>query len=258
MKEKEYRRLSDHEIIMLETLLREHIIGVFGELLDATWVWLQTEEAREYFYQQQEMFNIFIAESRIQDRWNDIITERAKKGVDITGQIYEYARQVNTPEGVVHFTPAEQKMFNQLCDYNYELIRNVGADEVRAIRKKLLEDAIEGVNPRRTSLRELQLQPINGLSPQQRAVTIARTENARAINTATLMTMKEDGVMFVTPLCSTDCKVCNSHVGDLIPIDEALDEPLYHPNCGCSWTAAVNPETGTYTIDGGEAFEQLS
>ena len=232
--------ISLTERLRLERGLLEVMLGGFDELTFNTWEWLKTSEAQEMFYEQNTLFTTFFRSSGINDVWQDIIDARASKGVDVTQSIYEYARQVNMEDHLVPYTATETAALNRLCDYNYELIRNVTIDEVTAIRRQLVQDFANGTYPMQTTLKELQLQPINGWSPQQRAQVIARTETARTWNVSTLETFRNDGVeMVVLYGCDSSCDVCGEYFSP-IPIDEAMSVGVPHPNCTGVWVSAEN------------------
>ena len=151
---------------------------------------------------------------------------------------------------LVEYTRTERAALNRLCDYNYELIRNVTNDEITAIRRSLVQDYAEGQNPRQSHLRELALEPINGFSPAKRAEMIARTESARTLNVSTLETMRADGVQYVVLYgCNPDCDECSQYMDEEHPvrIDEALGVEVPHPNCRGTWIVVADSVKGLYT-----------
>lgn len=243
-----YRRPSDSERHMMESRLLSVIAESFDELVDATWTWLQSPSTREIFVRRQRIINVFFEESGIREQWDEIVQRHARQGVDIVSEIYEYTRKMNLAESVIHYTPTERMILNNLADSSYELIRNVSEDQVRGIRRHLVQDYAEGENPRRTSLKEIQLEPINGWSPETRAEVIARTETARIINTGLLETYRQDGVGYVEFLASgNSCDECSSRDGKIFPVSEAVGDPCIHPNCTCTYIPARDPETGHFT-----------
>lgn len=235
-----YRLLSMSERLRLEALLEENIVSGFTELVDRTVEWLGTPVARDFFSERQGQLHSFYRESGIQQEWDNIIERRATRGAGIAEQVYNYARSINSPEGLVEFNSRERSILNMCCDNQYELVKNASEYEVQGIRRSILQDMAEGVNPRQTSLRDVQLTPINGLSPEQRAVTIARTETATIANTATLQQYISDGIEWVElstgPGC---CEDCEDMANQLLPIEVAMDDPVIHPNCRCAWKAVV-------------------
>lgn len=232
----DYRRLMPDEKLKWELQLQNTIVGGFDEAVIKTSEWLESPMAKEYFTNQRGMLNTFFRESGINKTWNEIIETRAQQGVDVTKQIFDYARAVNMKDHLIPYTDTERRALNRLCDYNYNLIVNVTHDEIASIRRKLVQDYAEGRHPTKTGLKELQLQPINNWTPEQRAVVIARTESARALNVSTLETMKTDGVeMVILYGCDLTCEACLEYNLNPIPIDEAMELELPHPNCTGSW-----------------------
>ena len=232
--------LSFGERALLENQLLSIMLGGFDEIVFATWEWLKTAEAQEAFLEQNRRLTTFFNTSGIADKWSDIIESRASSGINATEYIYEYARKVNMEDYLVPYTATETNALNMLCDSNYELIRNVTLDEVTAIRRQLVQDFAQGTYPLQTSLKELQLKPINGWSPQKRAEVIARTETARAWNTSTLETYRNEGVeMVVLYGCDSTCDICSEYFTPT-PIDEALAVGVPHPNCTGDWVSAEN------------------
>lgn len=239
--DKVYRLLTAEERRRFESLIEANIVEGFAEAVDRTTEWLSTPAARDFFFERQGQINKFYRESGIEQEWQNIVTRRATRGADIAEQIYTYSRNMNS-EGVVEFNRRERAILNNICDNQYELVRNTTQYEVEGIRRSILQDVAEGRNPKQTHLREVQLQPINGQSPEQRAVTIARTETATISNLAALEQYQADGVEMVVLVGGgnvNSCDECSELAGEEIPIDEAMDMPVLHPNCACTWRAVV-------------------
>lgn len=253
---KDYPPINPDDRFILENQMLSVMLGGFDEIVFRTWEWLKTERAREAFLEQNTRLATFFRTSGINDVWSEIIEARARTGVDTTEYIYAFARKVNMEDHLVPYTATETAALNRLCDYNYELIRNVTVDEVTAIRRQLVQDFANGTYPLRTTLQELQLKPINNWSPEQRARIIARTETARALNVSTLETFRNDGVEFVELVgCDPTCDECaayqagSSDYPDGVPIEDALECELPHPNCTGAWVAVRNTDTGMYIND---------
>ena len=238
------RKLTDHERRALELQIHKNILNGFDEILSATEEWLELESTKNYFFKQSGRLVEFMENSGIRDEWQNIINKRATKGADIIEEVYNYGRNKGLKD-IVEYTQTERRIVNNLADYNYELIKEVTEDHVRSIRGRLIDDFGLGVNPRNTNLKEMtELPGIRGWSPEYRAELIARTETARATNIGTLQQYKADGAQFVELIVNTDCDECGAHAGEKVPIDEALDEPIFHPNCKCTWKPATNDATG--------------
>lgn len=235
---KDYRPITPEEKEMWANKFNSVMTAGFDEAVSTTYEWLSSPEVADYFYNQRGLLNTFFETSGINKQWRGIIERRAEQGVDVTKQIFDYARSVDMEDYLVEYTDTERRAFNRLCDYNYELIVGVTQDEIMAIRRKLLQDYAEGRHPTQTALRELQLQPINGWSPQERAVVIARTESARTLNTSRLETMHADGVkMVLLHGCDITCKECMKYNLYPTPIEEAMEMPVPHPRCTGSWVS---------------------
>lgn len=232
--------LTAEQRAYLEKLLMDNFRYAFDEIVDVGWEWLSTPEAAEYFQERQDRLTTFFEDSGIHKQWNDIIQHRAENGADLVTQIYDMARHQNVDETIFDYTSQERAVFNRLADNQYELVKDVTEQQVKGIRRLLIEDYAKGVNPNKTSLKRIQLEPMNGRSCSERAQLIARTETARTVNCAALMQYYDEGVQFVELLCEDGCDECKKHQGKQVPIMEALDMPTIHPNCRCRWIAADN------------------
>lgn len=258
-----YRMFTVAEINFLQSELFKSIMGGFEESVQTTMEWFVTDEAKDFFQQRQYRITNFFNESGIAEQWSNIVESRAKEGADIVEGIYNYARDVRMGDDIREYTEVERARINQLCDYNYELIKDVTEEQIQGIREALIQDYAEGRNSRRTEilekLEQIQLEPIHTFSPEQRARMIARTETNRASNIATLEQYRADGVTRVELLVNSDCEECNSHKededGTIIEytIDEALEDPIFHPNCSCRWRPYKDASTGLYAIDNEQA-----
>lgn len=249
----DYHTWTPEEIAFLEGLWIEFFMTeVFSASIEETLQWWQSDEAREFYHERQGRINDFFNESGISERWHDFAEQRAKRGADITEQIYDYAKKVRTGEDAPQYTRMEREGMNKLCDYNYELIRDVTQQQIKGIRDCLIQDYAEGRNSRQSvlleKLEQVQLEPIHTFSAEQRAKMIARTETSRITNRATLEQFKRDGVKYVTYKCNSNCSVCLAHAGEkhAVPVDEALEQDsIFHPNCSCT-PVAVADENGFY------------
>ena len=237
---KQYRTINQAERLQYEALVESNILDGLAETVDEAMTWLSTPEAEAFFKKRNIRMTRFFRESGLEARWDGIIQRRAERGADIAEQIYDFARSLNL-EGVVEYNTRERAILNSICDSQYELVRNTTQGQVQGIRRAILNDVAEGINPLQTSLKQVQLEPINGMSPTQRAEMIARTETARITNTATLEQYLRDGVTMVELIGGgvNCCEECEALIGRKIPIQEAMDEPCIHPNCRCAWIPVV-------------------
>ena len=67
-----------------------------------------------------------------------------------------------------------------------------------------------------------------------RALMVARTETARAFNTANAITLKSHGWQQVQWNAAFDaCEDCSAKDEEVMSIEDYLKEPILHPNCRC-------------------------
>lgn len=224
----------------LEKLLMDNFRYAFDEIVNVGWEWLSTPEAAEYFQQRQDRLTLFFEHSGIHDKWEEIIINRAENGADVVEQIYNIARQNDVDGSLFQYTSKERAIFNRLADEQYELVKDVTQQQVKGIRRLLIEDYAKGINPSKTSLKQMQLEPVNGHSCKERAEMIARTETAKTLNSASLMQYYDEGVQYVELIGEDACDECKKHQGRQVPIEEAIDMPVLHPRCRCRWIAADN------------------
>lgn len=238
-----YRQFTLEEVMMMQGLYWNFFKETFEESVKKTLEWWVTDEARQFYQERQGRITNFFNSSGISEEWSSFVEERATRGADITEQIYDYAKEVRMADDVLPYTQSEIDGLNLLCDYEYELIKNVTEEQIQGIRECLIQDFAEGRNSTQTEilnkLEQIQLEPIHTFSPEQRARMIARTETSRITNRATLEQMKRDGVKYVTYYRASgeDCDICDDHCGDenKVPVDEALDgDEIFHPNCSCT------------------------
>lgn len=69
------------------------------------------------------------------------------------------------------------------------------------------------------------------ISSRSRALTIARTETATATNTGAILAYETVGVKEVEVLDGDDDEDCASVNGQTWTLEEAIENPIAHPNC---------------------------
>ena len=236
----DYNQITLDERIRLENMIQKNMQLGYDELIFESLEWLNTPAAKEYFFKRAGRLSAFFEESGINDEWERIVSNRATKGADIAAQVYEYTKKKNSVTDILEYTQTERNVLNNLCDSQYLLVRNSSEGLIQNIRTSMVQDYAAGTHPTETSLRQTLTEGINGWTPEQRAVVIARTETARIINDANLMQYMNDGVTMVEFLASGDaCDECSSLEGRPVPIQEALDAPIVHPNCRCTWIPVI-------------------
>lgn len=77
------------------------------------------------------------------------------------------------------------------------------------------------------------------ISKRTRALTIARTETATATNTGAILAYETAGVKSVEVLDGDDDEDCASVNGQTWTLEEAMDNPIAHPNCTRAFAAIV-------------------
>lgn len=253
-----YRQFTLEEILWMQGKFWDFFKETFTQSVQRTMDWWISDEARDFFQERQGRLTNFFNESGIAEEWGKFVEERATMGADIAEQIYDYSREVRMAEDVVPYTQAEREGMNLLCDYEYELIKDVTEEQIQGIRECLIQDYAEGRNSTETEilnkLEEIQLEPIHTFSSEQRARMIARTETSRITNRATLEQFKRDGVKYITYFCNSDCEVCLEHCGDenKVPVEEALDgDEIFHPNCSCTPIPAPDEDGRFISVDNG-------
>ncbi len=240
MKKKNYIQPNPDDIRRQDAALTNNILSGFNANVNATMYFLGTDEAREYFNTRAGRMYQFFKTSGINNEWDRIIDEHARTGADISTEIYKYALNLNQQKVIREYTETERITMNRIADYTYDLIQDVSREQVRGIKRQLLQDYTNGENPRRTSLLDIQIEPIHTFSPEQRAVMIARTERGRALNCGLLDAYKRDGIRFVELWVTSECEECKAAATELgsVTIEDAKEDPLIHPNCQCTWRPA--------------------
>ncbi len=238
----DYRLFTFAEIQFLQSIYYSTFMETFKQAIEKTMDWWDMEETKIFFQEQQYRLTTFFNESGIADEWNSFVEERATHGADIVEQIYDYARDVRQESAIVPYTSVERISLNELCDYNYELIKDVTQQQIRGIRECLIQDFAEGRNSKRTEilekLEQIQLEPIHTFSAEQRARMIARTEVNRITNRVKVNQMYRDGVKYMTYERKSDkpCDICDEHCGEenkILVEDAVFGTEIFHPNCSC-------------------------
>ena len=83
-----------------------------------------------------------------------------------------------------------------------------------------------------------------------RSLVIARTETARALVQANLVTYREANVESVEWLVADPCEICAANDGVVVPLGEAFPsgdtEPPAHPNCVCDVAPVLSDVSGSF------------
>ncbi len=229
-----------------------------NQQLAATIEWLSSKEAQRFFNERTRKIQSFWKTSQMREQWDEITQANVKDSQEYIEHIYETGARLGYSElgRIVGVTQADRDTLFYLKEYNYDLIKRMNDDMIQNIRSILTGAEAEGLHPFETAgrLADAGLEPIRGLSPLQRARTIARTESrrARTVGTAqayvnygvekaeiitysgadaTVEDMEADGV----------CEDCiDLYENNPYPVMEIASLVPVHPNC-------YHPKTQLYT-----------
>lgn len=129
-----------------------------------------------------------------------------------------------------HFTTYLAARITQLD----ETTREVVADE---LRRSLEDDTVDSVQDLAGRLSEVTLESA-AFSPA-RALMIARTETAIAYNTGALAAYRQGGVENVEVSDGDGDEECAEADGETWTLEEALADPIAHPNCTRAFAPVV-------------------
>lgn len=212
--------------------------------------WLETDEAREYYYQKRKVTEKFFEESGIREQWDKLLNSTCHDSEQYIEEFYRMGSELGYRElrQTIDFTSADRKALYYLKEYNFDLIRNLDDELREGVRQVITQSVMEGQGASETTrqLLELPLKPIKGsnISVRQRAEMIARTEHARALNNGTIQSYYEMGVTQVDVITAGDgtvCKYCiEAEDNNPHPIKEAADLLPMHPYCRCAYAAVTS------------------
>lgn len=209
--------------------------------------WMGSAEYAELQYMNRMQIDAFFQNSGIRERFNELINFNASTSEEFIQEFYRVGAELGYKdiEQTLAYTPADAEALYHVKEYNFELIRNVNNDLREQIRETIFQAVAEGEGYLATMrrLRELPLEPINGISLRTRAEMIARTETMRAIHTGTLQSYANYGVDKVEINTSHDGLVCNYCLdledGNPYSLSEAQRLLPAHPNCRCNYSAYI-------------------
>lgn len=215
-----------------------NITNNINNQLKVTIDWLDTEEAKDYFYHQRNLRTDFFR--KIENEMSDILNQNASSVDELCNAFYKAGQKVGFTQMSRNFifSQADANSLLHVQNYNFGLIRNVSEDLKTSIREEIWRGVAEGKGAYEVArnLRELPLKPLrNGVSAHQRSIMIARTEVMRAKNTGALMAYSNYGVDKVTVPGIGDAEECEDCLdvvnGGPYTIDEASDLLPVHPRC---------------------------
>ena len=250
-------KVEDPKTIRYFELLENHI----KNQIDASIKWLESDEAREYFFgeteYQREVF------SALEDEWDEILSAKYPSVDALLDEVYRRgkAKGYTDMRERIRYTEADKLALSIARNYNYHLIRKIDNDTRNQIKNKITEAVIAGehpytVAPKILKVAEEKLQGTN-FTPKQRATMIARTEISRVQNTGILQSYINEGYTEVKILTAGDSRVCNlclryafeyeedaeitydnrgeERTHNIIKLVKGGEFPPFHPLCRCTY-----------------------
>ena len=133
--------------------------------------------------------------------------------------------------------------FKKLLDDLGISIKDINTTDYDKLGSALADSVALGLTPKRGA-KLLQ----NVVASPARALTIAVTEQARAITMASLERYTESGVEEVEWIAAIPCDICEVNEGEVRPINTAFpsgdSQPPVHPNCRCALLPLVSEIEG--------------
>ena len=268
-------KVDDPRTIRYYNLLENHI----NNQIDATIRWLESEEARDYFFGEAEyQKEIFAA---LEDEWDEILSAKYPSIDALLEEVYRRGKAKGYADMREHirFTEADKIALNHVRSYNYYLITKLDNDTRSQIKSKITEAVVTGEHPdsvARTILTvaEEKLHGTN-FTPKQRATMIARTEISRMQNTGILQSYVNEGYTEVKILTAGDNRVCDlclryafefeedaeiiydnrgeERTHNIVKLVKGGEFPPFHPLCRCTylsvWHSKEEPPKNPYIID---------
>lgn len=240
-----------------------YIAEGFSRQINLMSEWLESDEAKELMYQHWEDIRFYFGNSGIQDQYDKLLSYNAGTCDDFMDRFYREGALLGFKDikKTLAYTRADEQALNFIRGVNYEYVMKVNKDLADQIKPVIFNALATGESYHKTikALRELPLEPINGISPDTRARMIAITERARAANTGTRQAYLDYGVKECEIITAGDDLVCDdclelesnnpylvTESADLIPAhpfcrcalaphitssDDILDAPLDNPEC---------------------------
>ena len=149
------------------------LMQLINQQLDNGVEWLQSQEARDFFYgetkYQQEVFEA------LESQWDRILSGKYETIDDIIEEVYDYGKiqGYQDIQSRIRYTEADKLALTNARNYNYKLIQKLDGELRRSIKNRIFQGLISGENPRAIAPKivELGLKPLpnSTLSARQRA-----------------------------------------------------------------------------------------
>lgn len=243
--------LSDDEIKYFDS-----IIEGFNNQTQFYTDWLDSDEARRIFYENEEYNEQTF--SKIDDKVKEIVNDTSLTADEIISRIYDSGLEAGADEikRTKYYNDATKYGLSFLQNYNFELISNINTDLANHIRAEIFTGIAAGEGMPEVAQRILAAtdNSLTGktLSAKQRAMMIARTETARAMTQGRLQSYANYGVREVKILTAGDervCAICREAETKIFKIEEAGNLVPFHPLCRCSVMAYIRHVLGQNPIE---------
>lgn len=189
-----------------------HIMNLLNSQVDESIKWLDSEEARQLFYDEAEyQYGLF---QSLEDEWDTILENKYDSIEALLQEVYNRGKAKGYAEMREHirFTDTDKLALEFVTSYNFALIRRLDNDTREQIKNNITSAVLSGENPRSIApeIRDTLGTRLEGstFTPTQRAVMIARTEISRAQNTGILQSYVNEGYTEVKILTAEDNNVC--------------------------------------------------
>lgn len=169
-----------------------------------------------------------------------IVSKAYGKGVD-------YGNRDLKKAGIIVEIPPDPRDLEFLESYNFDLIKGLG-DDMKKELKRVLRDGVingKGVPEIAKDLRKVLK------AREWRINTIARTEVMRASNYGRVKTWERSGVVkykeWLTAFDDRTCAICSGLDGERVPLNRNFSIGVYmppaHPNCRCTAIPIIEKES---------------
>lgn len=238
-----------------------HIMNLLNSQVDESIKWLDSEEARQLFYDEAEyQYGLF---QSLEDEWDTILENKYDSIEALLQEVYNRGKAKGYAEMREHirFTDTDKLALEFVTSYNFALIRRLDNDTREEIKNNITSAVLSGENPRSVApkIRDTIGTRLTGstFTPAQRAVMIARTEISRTQNTGILQSYVNEGYTEVKILTAEDSNVCytcltyayefnnednvtfasrsEEKVHNIIELLQGGLFPPFHPNCRCTY-----------------------
>lgn len=246
------------------------IINGFNEQIKFYTDWLDSDEARRIFYENEQYTEDTF--EKIDEQVKEIANDTSLTADEIISRIYDSGLEAGADEikRTKYYNDATKYGLHFLQSYNFDLISNINEDLKNHIRAEIFAGIAAGEGMPEVAKRILAAtdNSLTGktLSARQRAMMIARTETARAMTQGRLQSYANYGVREVKILTAGDenvCPVCleaafifngDVHIDNVAgerihKITDATSLVPFHPLCRCSVMAYIRHVLGPNPIE---------